>query len=254
MKLLINEWRKFFRRKGISIPFPTLQLITTLAFFAIIRFSSKSHDWDINSFFETSMQISISFLILLGILFASTTITREMSSGTIKFLLTRPYDRHKILMAKFASIAILMSAFTLVSIILNYIFVLIFFGQAPGMDVVFNKGGIAILTVLFETVFFSSFALMISTVINSSSMATAISIVYYYVIPGIWTVIAMLLKIKIDSWGFRLSPFYSYKYLTDLTKFNSDFAITLAANLVYICIFYLIADTFFNKKDISLSN
>lgn len=197
---------------------------------------------------------------MLGIILSATTLTNELSKGTIKFLLTRPYNRHKILFSKLSSIAILTTGGMIVSIVLNYILQLILFGKLPSFDFILKQGEISVISVFITTVFFSSFSLLITSLINSSSVSTAITILYYAMAPSLWAIANMFtFKFSTDSLAFKLSPLYANNYLLNLfsasaADFRSDFVITLVANIVYFCIFYLIADFVFYRKDISLSN
>lgn len=257
MNLLINEWRKFIHRIGLAITFPILQLITTIIyFFAISRFGKIS---DSKIVFSGSSEITIFFVLTLGMLYAATTLTSEFSSGTIKFILTRPYDRHKILLAKIGSATIITTALAIISEVINYLIGFISFGRAPEISVILKQSCNTVLIVFLGILFYGTFAIMVTVLVNSSSLSTALTFIYYTSAAPLWYAVSTaFLKLSTDSWMYKLSPFNVNNNLVDIIKkskidLNGDLIVLLAANIVYICLFYLIADIVFNKKDISLS-
>ncbi|WP_317635808.1 ABC transporter permease subunit [Xylocopilactobacillus apicola] len=260
MKLIINEWRKFFHQKRISIIFPVFQLITTVGFLSIVRiFENTSSASEPDSYFLGTSQITFIYLIFFGMVCAATTITKEASSGTIKFLLTRPYNRHKIMLAKFSSIIILMVVYGSISELLNYFLQFIFLGELPPFSFAMSQLVVTIAKILVVSVFFCSFALMISALVDSSAFTTAVTFIYFTMGSPVWSLAAQFLKIDRNGWIFKLCPLQSNSYLlglmnADKISFDGNLLITIITNLAYAFIFYLIGDFIFSKKDISLAN
>lgn len=262
MNLISNEWRKYFHRFGISILIPALQLITIIGYYVIIRLAIDKRFYDEEAIYQLSTTFVTQFVIFLGLIYASVTLTQELTSGTIKFLLTRPYSRNKLLSAKLAANTILMTVFALCSNVLNFIVQFIIFGTAPDVKSSLIAIGFSVLKVFITTTFLGSLAILISVITNNSAISTALTIIYYISAPAIWAFINVnFLKLSPKNTINNLNPLSINQYFGVLLNnyeqshnLGEYFWISLIGNLLYAAIFYFIADVIFSRKDISLSD
>ena len=266
MKLLINEWRKYLKKTRNSIIIPIILLLILIIYFSTMHsvITHTSHSIskdDSDHVFLFSIAICYSFINFISIIYSSNILSSEISKGTIKFILTRPYQRYKILLAKIAAITILMSVFLIVSVIICLLIQILTIHQIPEISIVLKYTGIYSIFILAITIFFTAFALMLSSIFNSSALITGSCIVYYFFASGLWRLINFFyLHLPEDGWIYKLSPLNVNSYLIELISktvdqpVQSEFFITLAANIVYALIFFLIATLIFRRRDISLSN
>lgn len=262
MKLLINEWRKYLKKNRNIIIIPIILLLILIIYFSTITHTSHpiSKD-DSDRVFLFSITICYNFINFISIIYASNILSSEISKGTVKFILTRPYQRYKILLAKLAAITILMPVFLIISVIISLLLHILTIHQMPEISIILKYTGIHGIFILAITIFFTAFALMLSSVFNSSALITGSCIVYYFFASGLWRIINFYyLDLPEDGWIYKLSPLNVNSYLIELISktvdqsVQSEFFIILAANIVYALIFFLIATLIFRRRDISLSN
>lgn len=266
MKLLINEWRKYLKNTRSVIIIPLILLLTLIIYFSTMHFvvTHTSHSIsknDSNHVFLFSIAICYSSINFITIIYSSNILSSEISKGTIKFILTRPYQRYKILLAKIAAITILMPVFLIISVIVSLLLHILTIHQMPEISIILKYTGIHSIFILAITIFFTAFALMLSSVFNSSALVTGSCIVYYFFADNLWGIINFFyLHLPEDGWIYKLSPLNVNSYLIELMTdaiekpVQSEFFITLAANIAYALIFFLIATLIFRRRDISLSN
>ncbi|PCL20969.1 hypothetical protein CPT77_04505 [Snodgrassella alvi] len=262
MKLLINEWRKYLKKNRNIIIIPIILLLILIIYFSTITHTSLSISKDDSDHvFLISITICYKFINFISIIYASNILSSEISKGTVKFILTRPYQRYKILLAKLAAITILMPVFLIISVIISLLLHILTIHQMPEISIILKYTGIHGIFILAITIFFTAFALMLSSVFNSSALITGSCIVYYFFASGLWRIINFYyLHLPEDGWIYKLSPLNVNSYLIELISktvdqsVQSEFFIILAANIVYALIFFLIATLIFRRRDISLSN
>ncbi len=262
MKLLINEWRKYLKKNRNIIIIPIILLLILIIYFSTITHTSLSISKDDSDrVFLFSITICYKFINFISIIYASNILSSEISKGTVKFILTRPYQRYKILLAKLAAITILMPVFLIISVIISLLLHILTIHQMPEISIILKYTGIHGIFILAITIFFTAFALMLSSVFNSSALITGSCIVYYFFASGLWRIINFYyLDLPEDGWIYKLSPLNVNSYLIELISktvdqsVQSEFFIILAANIVYALIFFLIATLIFRRRDISLSN
>ncbi|ORF07792.1 hypothetical protein BGI03_09745 [Snodgrassella alvi] len=262
MKLLINEWRKYLKKNRNIIIIPIILLLILIIYFSTITHTSHSISKDDSDrVFLFSITICYKFINFISIIYASNILSSEISKGTVKFILTRPYQRYKILLAKLAAITILMPVFLIISVIISLLLHILTIHQMPEISIILKYTGIHGIFILAITIFFTAFALMLSSVFNSSALITGSCIVYYFFASGLWRIINFYyLDLPEDGWIYKLSPLNVNSYLIELISktvdqsVQSEFFIILAANIVYALIFLLIATLIFRRRDISLSN
>lgn len=264
MKLMVNEWRKFLKRRVLLLTIPILTLLTIVGCCLIVRLYIPKEIVKSNDLFIGLLKINLYLLMTMAIVYASSILTQELTSGTIKLLLTRPYNRHKVLLAKFGALTILMTATMFAFSIISYIVELIIYGSVPNITFCLKQSGINIFAFLISVMYFGAFALLVSTLINSPSMSTAFTLIFFMGGHTIWTVITSFLKISEDNLLlYKIFPLQINDNLLQLLDMSiensngfvpSELFIALITTLVYTLIFYLIADFIFNRKDISLAS
>jgi len=100
---------------------------------------------------------------------------------------------------------------------------------------------------------------------NSSPLVTGFCIVYGFFADRLWEMINYYnIHVPGDEWIYKLNPLYVNSYLIKLISntvnntfdqpVQSEFFITLAANIAYVLIFFLIAILIFRRRDISLAS
>ncbi|PIT58265.1 ABC transporter permease [Snodgrassella alvi] len=266
MKLLINEWRKYLRNVRSAIIIPLILLVVLVIYFSTMHFvlaaTAPSHLAESYSMvFLFGITICYNFVNFITIIYASNILSSEISRGTIKFILTRPYQRYKILLAKIGAITLLMPTFMIISVIISLLLQLLTIHHMPELGGVIKYTGIYSLYILVITIFFTAFALMLSSLTSSPAFVTGCCIVYYFCASGLWATINQLyFHLPTDGWLYKLCPLNVNDYLIDLMKeaaknpVQNEFYITLLANIVYACIFFLIAVLVFRRRDITLAN
>lgn len=136
---------------------------------------------------------TIFIIIIFMIVVAGNAISSEFSSGTIKFLLIRPYKRWKMLFAKYISLILISLAFLIVLFITTLLVGLVFFGTTgfSTPDLFISGGNIMERNILayslqlyaFEfitLVVIITFSFMISTVFKSNSLSIASTLVLMF--------------------------------------------------------------------------
>ena len=266
MKLLINEWRKYLKNTRSAIIIPIILFLILIIYFCTVNLfvthTSKSISAEnSNDVFLISIMICYKFINFISIIYASNVLSSEISKGTIKFILTRPYQRYKILLAKIAAITTLMPVFLIMSVIISLLLHILTIHQMPEISIILKYTGIHGIFILAITIFFTAFALMLSSVFNSSALVTGSCIVYYFFASSLWSTINFFyFHLPEDGWIYKLNPLNVNSYLIELISktvdqpVQSEFFITLAANIAYALIFFLIATLIFRRRDISLSN
>jgi ABC-2 type transport system permease protein len=266
MKLLINEWRKYLFNFRSVIIIPLILLLILIIYFSTMHFmmaaikpSSSAEDY--SKVFLFGITICYNFINFIAIIYASNILSSEISRGTIKFILTRPYQRYKILLAKIGAITLLIPIFMIIAIIISLLLQLLTIHHMPELDATIKYTGIYILYILAVTVFITAFALMLSSMTSSPAFVTGCSIVYYFCASNLWATINILyFHLPTDGWLYKLCPLNVNSYLIELmndaikNSAQNEFYIALLANIAYACIFVLIAVLIFRRRDISLAN
>ena len=140
-------------------------------------------------FAKTLMEIARILLSLIAIVLASTSISREIETGSVKLLLVSPVKRHKVVLAKFCAILTVMLA----SLVWMAIIITVSTGIAAGFDAfhpylfVNANGAVGIPFILFVLAYslimiipiawFVALGLQLSSVIRNSVGAMLLSVV-----------------------------------------------------------------------------
>lgn len=266
MKLLLNEWRKYFLKSSNRVAIPIILVSIFVFYYAAIYLTANNAHMPIPAIgsiqlFSPAIYICYYFINIIAIISASNILSSEVANGTIKFVLTRPYQRYKILLAKITAITILMPIFMILGVIIILFLQLLSVGHLPEISEIIKYTKIHILILLVNTVFFTSLALLLSSFSCSSSFITGFCFIYFSFGNYIWQFINDgYFNLPSDGWTYKLSPLNVNSYLTDLLRdtlknpISSELHITLLANIVYTGIFLLIAILIFRRRDISLAN
>ena len=264
MKLLLNEWCKYLHKSSYTVIMPIILLIILIFYYGGIYFTSDKTDLAISPaeskrLFFFGMTICYYYTNFIAITMASTILSKEISRGTITFVLTRPYQRYKILLAKIGAIILFTPVFLIFGTIIILLLQLITVSHLPEFSAILKTSGLYIVLTLVVTIFYSSIALLFSTLSSSSAFITSFCYSFYFFATPLWQIInSRYLELSPNSWIFKLSPLKANDYLIDLVKntyyqsVEPDLYIVLLANLGYTCIFFLLAVLIFRRQDISL--
>ncbi|MFT8337974.1 ABC transporter permease [Schleiferilactobacillus harbinensis] len=207
-----------------------------------------------------------SFVSIFTIVITAIVITEEFAKNTIKILLTRPYSRHEVLFSKVLATV----AYLLVSLFAIYVvaaaFAGIFFGfgalskvYAHGMNAwVFNLASLGV--DVLSNIFYLSLVFVLAAGMRSQGLAITFSILMQVVLDIANTMLSGLMMLKKWYW-IKWNPFNLMAYNPLATVSTSQTTGPAALNvwgwliglLVYVVVFYLIADYIFNRRDVSLS-
>lgn len=205
------------------------------------------------------------FIIVMIVMIAGTIVSEEFNKGTIKLLLVKPYDRRKILLAKFITVLIMILFSIAVVVIMELIVGGIIFGwnslSIPILQYnfdtqnlenihIFTYLGIEILTQLPKLILLATLAFSCSTLFTNSAVAIAIPLLGYMSADMINM---LVIQYKVEFMKFFVSLNWDFKeYL--FGKLPTMEGLTLGFSII-ICSLYFVAmliPTFiaFKKKNI----
>jgi len=204
----------------------------------------------------------VSFIGLLVVVLAGSSVANEFSQGTIKFLLINPVKRWKILVSKYITCLLTGYALIMVFYVATLLISMVLFGTADiGADYIKIANGEIVTTsgivYIFKTymiksinvVVMATLAFAISSLVRSSGLAIGVSV---FSLLGGNTVVQLLAQFKQD-WA---------RYLiwanTDLTVIASDgsmfpnhsLGFAIAVIIAHMVVFGLIAWDGFTKREV----
>ncbi len=207
----------------------------------------------------------ILFILITVVLIAGAIVSTEFSKGTIKLLLVRPYNRSKILLAKFIVVILTIIFMVLAVEIMQLIVGGIFFGfdslNIPVVEYDHNAGKLIEVsiweTILITTlgklpifILIGTLAFAISTIFTNTTVAITISILGYTV-SGIINQFAFYFNI---SWlkyfitpNWDLTQFF-YGKLPNMQGMNMSLSIILC--VIYFLIMIIPSFVIFSKRNI----
>lgn len=200
----------------------------------------------------------MTFVLLFVVIVAGGIVSSEFSKGTIKMLLTRPVSRANILLSKLLAVIEFALLLTIVTIVLNYIVALLFFGNSSGANLVVANGQVTEVNI-WKDVFMSFgfqfiavmmsmlFAFMLGVVFRSSSLAIGLSIFISLLSTTITLFLAKYDFIKF-IW-FAVQDLQNIYYGQGILDVTLTFAIII--QIIYAIIFLVIAFVTFMKSDIT---
>lgn len=226
----------------------------------------KVYDYMAGSF----MQFVITVMMVV---IAGTSISSEISKGTIKFWSFTPNKRWKILLSKLVVSTVILIGMTIIASLISTVVGNIFFGakNAQGYLYVSNGNVHEINYVLFSILYnlvgaieifvFMVFALMLSTVSRNSAVSVGLSIATYLGGATIMQIINLLVKV---DW-IKFIPFnnlslqsriftsdVSYSASSMISGITGNISIGFSMAVLGVCVFLMIVTMFdsFRKRDI----
>ena len=214
----------------------------------------------------------ITMIAVSAIIIAGSAISQEVSTGTIKFWALTPNKRWKILTAKILSVIFYIVIITIIMSILNIVIANVFFDTEGIQYIYVNDDGevraignaLYIIGTYFAkaipVVVFSIFAIMLSTITRSSSVALSLGITTYI---GNGIVMAIINQFIKKDW-IRFVPFNNLN-IADKIFVNAENPMTLfgqtyatSSSLAFslcvlgVCCVLMLVTMFdsFNKRDI----
>lgn len=226
----------------------------------------KSYDYMVSSF--SMMIIAVMIIIMAG-----SSISAEISKGTIKFWSFTPNKRWKILLSKFIVITFILIVTTVLMSLLSSLVGNIFFGSANAQDYIYVSNGqvhtinyiafsiIYNLVCAIDVFVFLIFAMMLSTVARNTAVAVGISIAAYLGGSTIMQILNLLIK---KDW-MRFIPFnnlelssriftndMSYSATTLVSNITGNISVSFSLGVLGVCAILMIITMFdsFRKRDI----
>ncbi|ERL64912.1 ABC transporter permease [Schleiferilactobacillus shenzhenensis] len=273
--LFRNEWRKLWAKKSSWI-----LLLIAVVFAGLTAWGMHGLGTGINSTvtsdslsgastgakaFLTIFSSGSSLVSIFAIVMTAIIITEEFAKNTIKLLLTRPYNRHQILCSKFLAAL----AYLVVSLVVVYLVAILFTGAFwgfGGLNKVVDHGmntwlyGLVTIAIyVLGNLFYLSVVFVLAAGMRSQGLAITFSILLEFVL-SIVTQLLTVLMVNKQWWWIKWNPFnlMSYNPLVGNLK-GMPAAASLSGwgwaigLIIYIAVFYFIADYIFNRRDVSLS-
>ena len=223
---------------------------------------------DVNPYLMTNVKymnemlpVIASFITLFSVVAASSIVSSEIQSGTIKQLVIRPFERWQFLLSKFLTVTVFSLLLVIILIVSNYVISTLLFGngdwtaQAPMhngneasyVTLIFSQMGLYTLNMLVFVVI--SFSL--STLFKSQALAVGIGIFVLF----FTNMTQMLTMVLGDTawYKFVILPHLSlpqYTYTNTIME-GVTLPFSLAVLAVYVIIFLSITTVFFQKRDIA---
>lgn len=217
-------------------------------------------------------EFSMLFVALLMVIIAGSSISTEVSKGTIKFLLFTPNKRWKVLLSKVLSAVLILLVLTIGLSLISTIFGNIFFEEA-GTDYVYVSNGEVhslpnmVYTMLFflastiDILIYMLFAFMFSVLTRNTALAVGISVGCYvgsgivmslinYYISADWVKFIPFNNLGIADKIFTNNISYSTMQMASGALSGTSVGFSLA--VLGVCAVLMIVSMFdsFNKRDI----
>lgn len=236
--------------------------------------SNTSEVNDYRSFYNNiSGQFATFFVALLVIILAGSSISGEISKGTIKFLIMTPNKRWKILLSKILSIICIMLVTTILLSVISYLIGGIFFKGNSNPYLYVSNGEVKVLEAIpyqilsylsydIDIVVYAIFAIMLSVLSRNSAFAIGISIAMYAGAGTIMSIINMLVKadwikfIPFNNMGLTDKIFKNTMMYSDIqmtSEFLNNVSVTFSLCVLGVCCILMLVTMFdsFNKRDIT---
>lgn len=209
---------------------------------------------------------------ILMIMIAGSSISTEVSKGTIKFLLFTPNKRWKVLLSKIISAILILLVLTILTSFISVIFGNIFFKDEATVYVYISNGVVkSIPNLLYTMLYFLAssidilvymlFAFTLSVVTRNTALTVGVSIACYI---GSGIVMQIVNQLITADW-IKFIPFNNFgladkifanniSYMTEQTMsgFTNNVSIGFSLSVLAVCSILMIITMFdsFNKRDI----
>ncbi|MDD3397626.1 MAG: ABC transporter permease subunit [Clostridia bacterium] len=216
-----------------------------------------------------SMQIISVIIIIFCLFFTVSGLAGEQSSGTLKMLAMRPYNKSKIIKGKILASVYFMMFFIMISVVASFIIGAVLFGVVPGnILLVFNGSFVVsvypafvILIYLLCLAFNITLFISIASFISVASRSGTFSVLFTFII----FLCGMILNALCSSMGlYSFLPFAHmdlFKYFGNAENPGVLFGVNMISDgnffvsLIYIVVLIFILNLFtkkiFNKRDIA---
>lgn len=215
---------------------------------------------------------SFGLISILMIIITGSSISTEISKGTIKFLLFTPNKRWKVLLSKILSALIILVCVTLILSLVSVVFGNLFFKE-DGTIYVYVSNGVAksipntLYTILYffasciDILIYMLFAFMLSVITRNTALSVGLSIACY-IGSGI---VMQLINAFITADWLKFIPFnnlgladrifannISYVAMQNASSFMANTSVGFSLSLLGVCAILMIITMFdsFNKRDI----
>lgn len=202
-------------------------------------------------------------ITLFLIIIAASTVAQEYSWGTLKLVLMRPVKRWKVLVAKYLSVLFNGLLLFIFLMVFSFIVGVIAFGfKDTSLHYVYMQQGkihdVSIFThflaygssEFFGMIMICAFALMISTLLKSSALAIALSIVIEFAGSIISSLLALWGQNYAKYLFFNNTNLYQYVEGEPLSK-GMTVGFSLSVLAVYFILFMAVSLFVFEKRDIT---
>ena len=217
-------------------------------------------------------EFSMLMIAILMIIVSGSSISNEISKGTIKFLIFTPNKRWKILFAKIASAIILLVALTVITALISILIGNIAFNE-PGMKYIYiHNGEVHVLSNLvyivlyylalgIDILVYMFFAFMLSTITRNTALSVALSIASYVGSGIVMQIINMYITkdwikfIPFNNLGFADRIFtnnVTYSTMQMASGALNSVTLSFSFGVIGVCVLLMLVSMFdsFNKRDI----
>ncbi|WP_430612095.1 ABC transporter permease [Enterococcus sp. DIV0876] len=265
MTLIENEWLKLTKKKSTWIMLGLLVLLT-FGITYVVRLGGA--DMKANDLFVSLSEMT-SFLNLIVVIVAASSVAEEFTRGTIKFLLIRPFTRTQILAAKAINILLFAGLGTVCLMLSSFIASNLFLrAESPLAATDFNGLPAVVVALVYAAtnllmiLFYLTLTMFISAVIRSQSLAVGLGVGMLFGSSIINSL--MLLALEKYPW-LKWNPFNMMNIRDTIPSLlgNPQWSVGLDTGLgygemaisllVYSCFIYFITNWLFNKRDVALS-
>ncbi|MFF2885368.1 ABC transporter permease [Paenibacillus sp. NPDC057967] len=258
MNLIRNENMKMFRRPRLLVMLGIiigLVIAISAVWFSVDK--GQTAMWEV---VITETMFIYWIITIFAVVAASSTVAEEFSSGTIKLLLIRPWNRSKILLSKYISSLLFALFFAIVFLgsllLVNWLFFGLF--GSGTVDRLSEVTGVSNVEYMFKyfgllflnTIMTVTISFMLSTVFRSSILAIATALFIEIVVNNLMQLLAFV--------KYKWVDYILFVHL-DLTKYVggnvSNNGMTLGFSLavlgVYYVLFMALTWYIFNKRDVA---
>lgn len=258
MRLLQNELFKLFKTKKLYIfffIFVVMRIIAVYAFKAGSNFKTVIETANAQSFPIVMKYDAMQFLIIFMAIYVADILTDEYKTGTLKLSFLRPIERVRILNSKIAAMVAFNVVLTLFSVLCTYVVGLVAFGWGNstvyhGVTYSTMEGLLLTAKVYGATILpLTAFGMIcVFIAVIAKNMTNVVATAFFLFIVGEF-LSALQAVSSVATYLIVNQLFFFSDYFV---KNNNSFglAMSVAVNLSYIVVFYLLTLAVFKKRDV----
>ena len=239
------ELKKFFKQKP-TLTGITIVILSTI-FFCILNIVNRpvgtysGIDMIMDSL---HIQNNILFIFpMVTILLTVYTLTGEVSTGTLKTVLTKPIKRENVLSCKFLTILLYTCLLFCTTLVVSLLFGLRW-GYGEGSASFFPRILLVYFIYVLGTLVLVAFTFIVTSVVNNPFIVALISLGFHKV----WLIIETFSQIRNYTFSYHVTS--SFQLLMAQSINFGLIRQSLVVILVYVLAFLLIAATLWERKDI----